>query len=213
MTPPSVGCRSGSENPAVGVPTDDKECEMKHKTVLTTFLLVTAAALVVVAAAGGDRGGGNGGGKKKQRSAAVTVFDLRLEPKQEVPRIQGLRAHADGNLTLDVTRDSSGAITSGEAVFYFNYDFPGAVTVTGLHVHQGAKKANGAIVVDSGVAAFTDADGDGNVTAVVSSVSPTLLQAILAKPKDYYVNLHTSVNPSGAIRDQLETSKKKKHDD
>jgi CHRD domain len=187
---------------------------MKRTTVLTTFLLVAAAALVVVAAAAGRGGPGNDNGKKKQRgAAAVTVFDLRLEPKQEVPRIQGLRAHADGNLTLDVTRDSSGAITSGEAVFYFNYDFPGSVTIVGLHVHQAPKKTNGSIVIDSGVASFTDADGDGNVTAIVAGVSPTVLQAILDKPRDYYVNLHTSVNPNGAMRDQLETSKKRKHDD
>ena len=187
---------------------------MKRTTVLTTFLLVAAAALVVVAAAAGRGGPGNDNkGKNKQRTAAVTVFDLRLEPKQEVPRVHGLRAHADGNLTLDVTRDSSGAITSGEAVFYFNYDFPGSVTITGLHVHLGAKKTNGSIVIDSGIASFTDADGDGNVTAIVTGVSPTLLQAILDKPRDYYVNLHTSVNPNGAMRDQLETSKKRKHDD
>jgi CHRD domain len=187
---------------------------MKRTTLVTTSLLVAAAALVVVAAAGGSRGKGNDGkGAKQRAAAAVTVFDLRLEPKQEVPRIQGLRAHADGNLTLDVTRDSSGAITSGEAVFYFNYDFPGSVTVTGLHVHQAAKRANGPIVIDSGIASFTDADGDGNVTAVVTSVSPTLLQAILTRPRDYYVNLHTSVNPAGALRDQLETSRKRKHDD
>ena len=50
-------------------------------------------------------------------------------------------------------------------------------------------------------------------TAIVTSVTPTLLQAILDKPRDYYVNLHTSVNPNGAMRDQLETSKKRKHDD
>jgi hypothetical protein len=47
----------------------------------------------------------------------------------------------------------------------------------------------------------------------VTTVTPTLLQAILDKPRDYYVNLHTSVNPNGAMRDQLETSKKRKHDD
>ena len=145
---------------------------MKRTTVLTTFLLVAASALVVVAAAAGRGGPGNDNkGKKNGRAAAaVTVFDLRLEPKQEVPRIQGLRAHADGNLTLDVTRDSSGAITSGKAVFYFNYDFPGSVTIAGLHVHQGAKKTNGSIVIDSGLASFTDADGDGNATAIVTSV-------------------------------------------
>jgi hypothetical protein len=187
---------------------------MKRTTAFTTLLLIAAAALVVVAAAGGNRGGpGDKNRGQKQRNAAVTVYDLRLVPKQEVPRIQGLRAFADGALTLDVTRDASGAITSGEAVFYFNYDFPGSVTITGLHVHQAAKGTNGPIVVDSGVASFTDADGDGNVTAVVTGVSPTVLQAILATPRNYYVNLHTSVNPGGALRDQLETSRKKKHDD
>lgn len=186
---------------------------MRRTTVLT-FLLVAAAALVVVATAGGNGGRGNDGGNgKKQRNAAVTVYDLRLEPKQEVPKVRGLRAYADGALTLDVTRDTAGAITSGEAIFYFNYDFPSSVTITGLHVHQGMKRTNGPIVIDSGIAPFTDADGDGNVTAVVSGVSPTLLSAILATPRNYYVNLHTSVNPSGAIRDQLETSRKRKHDD
>ncbi len=190
---------------------------MKRTTVLSMLLLAAVAALVVVAAAGGNRGGPGSGNNdnrgKKQRTAAVKVYDLRLEPKQEVPRIQGLRAHADGHLTLDVTRDASGAITSGEAVFYFNYDFPGSVTITGLHVHQAPRGENGSIVIDSGVASFTDADGDGNVTAVVTGVSPTLLQAILATPRNYYVNLHTSVNTGGAARDQLETSRKKKHDD
>lgn len=187
---------------------------MRRTMVLTTLALAMAAALVLVAAAGGNRGLGNDDDdKRSKRNAAVTVFDLRLEPKQEVPRIKGLRAYADGNLTLDVTRNISGAITAGDVVFYFNYDFPGSVTITGLHVHQGKKGTNGAIVVDSGVASFTDADGDGNVTAVVTSASPATLQAILDKPRDYYVNLHTSVNPGGALRDQLETSKKRKHDD
>jgi hypothetical protein len=175
------------------------------------MLIVALAALVVVAAATGNRGKGHGA--KKQRVQAVTVYDLRLEPKQEVPRVKGLRALADGNVTLDVTRDDSGAITSGEVVFYFNYDFPGSVTITGLHVHQGARGANGPIVVDSGIGSFTDGDGDGNVTAVVSGVSPALLQAILDDPRGYYANLHTSVNTGGAMRDQLETSKKRKHDD
>ncbi len=186
---------------------------MRRTTVLTAFLLVAAAALVVVATAGGDRGRGQG--KNKQGTAAVKVFDLRLTPKQEVPRISGLRAGARGSLTLDVTRDASGAITAGEVVFYFNYDFPGSVTIIGLHVHKAARGVNGPIVVDSGTASFTDADGDGNVTAIVTGVSPTLLQAILTTPRDYYVNLHTSVNPGGAIRDQLHAAKgpKNKNDD
>jgi hypothetical protein len=189
---------------------------MRRNVVFLTFALAAASALVLAAVAAGSggpgrgNGNGNGIGKKNQQSAAVTVFDLKLEPKQEVPRVTGLRASARGNVTLDVTRDTSGAITSGEVVFYFNYDFPGSVTITGLHVHQGAKGMNGPIVVDSGLASFTDADGDGNVTTVVTGVSPATLQAILSAPRDYYANLHTSVNPAGAIRDQLSHSNRKK---
>lgn len=191
---------------------------MKRTTLLTTFLLAAAAALVVVAAASGRGGPGNNnrndGGKG--RNAAVTVFALHLSPRQEVPPITNLRARGKGLLTLDVTRDSAGAITSGEVVFYVNYDFPGSFNFTGLHVHKAPKGVNGPIVVDSGIAAFTDADGDGNVTSVVAGVSPTLLQEILNKPRDFYVNLHTSVNPGGAMRDQLagaKRSKDRKHGD
>jgi hypothetical protein len=188
---------------------------MHRSTLIATLAGALVGALVVAttAAGGGGNGNGNENGKRSKRNAAVTVFDLSLEAKQEVPRIKGLRADADGHLTLDVTRDSAGAITSGEVVFYVNYDFPGSVTITGLHVHQAKKGVNGPIVVDSGVASFTDEDGDGNVTAVVSGVSPATLQAILAMPRGYYVNLHTSVYPAGALRDQLGTSGKRKKDD
>jgi hypothetical protein len=178
-----------------------------------TTLVLGALALTLVATATANRGDDNR--KNRSGSSAVKVFDLELQPKQEVPPVR-LRARGEGLLTLDVTRDSSGAITSGEVIFYVNYDFPGSVSFTGLHVHNAARGVNGPIVVDSGIAAFTDADGDGNVTSVVTGVSPTLLQAILARPRDYYVNFHTSVNPSGAMRDQLGDSKRKrgkKHDD
>ena len=32
-------------------------------------------------------------------------------------------------------------------IFYFNYAFPGSVSISGLHIHQGAGKTGG-IVVD-----------------------------------------------------------------
>jgi hypothetical protein len=160
---------------------------------LTALVLVLGLiALVATGAAGA-----------KHKPKAVTVYKLRLDPKQEVPTIHGLKAHADGSLTLDVTRDASGTITSGNVVFYFNYDFPGAVTITGLHVHQAPKHVNGAIVISSGVSSIIDADGEGNVTAVVTGVLPSLLQSILSNPKAFYVNLHTTTYPGGSMRDQL----------
>jgi hypothetical protein len=112
-------------------------------------------------------------------------------------------------VTFDLERSAAGAITSGEVIFYFNYSFPGSVTITGLHIHQGAKGENGPIVVSSNVATFTDADGQGNVTAVVTGTSPSTLQAILDNPRNYYVNLHTSVNTGGAMREQMHNPKKR----
>jgi len=131
------------------------------------------------------------------------VFKLLLKPSQEAPRITDLLAKARGNVTFDIVRDTTGSITEGEAVFYFNYRFPGPVEIVGLHIHDGDKGVNGPVVVNSGVTAFTDPDGKGNITTVVTGVDPALLQAILDHPREYYVNLHTSTHPAGAARDQL----------
>ena len=111
-------------------------------------------------------------------------------------------------MTFDLTR-SAGVITAGEVIFYFNYKFPSSVTISGLHIHQGAKGVNGGIVVDSGTAEL-DADGEGNLTKVVSG-APATLQAILDNPRGYYVNLHTTTPafPDGALREQMHNPKKR----
>ncbi len=166
---------------------------------LVALLVVVAFALVVV----------GGATAKKPALSATPVFKLNLKPSQEVPAIKGLKADATGSVTFDLERSSAGAITSGEVIFYFNYSFPASVNVTGLHIHQAAKGANGPIVVNSGVASFTDADGQGNVTTVVTGTTPATLQAILDNPRNYYVNLHTSVNPAGALREQMHNPKKR----
>jgi hypothetical protein len=178
---------------------------MKRMLMLTTFALAAAALLV----AAGSAGTGANPKKGSPKMSATPVFKVHLKPSQEVPPIKGLRADAVGHVTFDLERSSSGAITSGEAIFYLNYAFPGSVTITGLHVHSGAKGTNGPVVIDSGVTSFTDTDGSGNVTTVVASVPPATLQAILDNPRGYYVNLHTSAKPGGALRDQLHNPKKR----
>jgi len=177
---------------------------MRRTFLSMTLVLAGAAALIVVGSAGGGAVS-----KGKPALSATPVFKLHLKPSQEVPPIQGLRASAVGSVTFDLERSASGAITSGEVIFYFNYAFPGSVNITGLHVHQGAKGANGPVVISSGIAPFTDADGQGNVTTVVTGTPPATLQAILNDARGYYVNLHTSVNPGGALRDQMHNPTKR----
>jgi CHRD domain len=172
---------------------------MTRKWRVVPVLIVGLLTLVVI----------SGATAKKPKLWATPVFKLNLRPNQEVPPIKGLKASAVGNVTFDLERSAAGVITSGEVIFYLNYSFPGSVNITGLHIHVGPKgeAPPNNIVVNSGIASFTDADGQGNTTAVVTGTSPSLLQAILDNPRNYYVNLHTSVNPSGAIREQLHNPK------
>ena len=173
---------------------------MKRTAIVVPALIVGIFALVLV----------GGATAKKPALSATPVFKLNLKPNQEVPPIKGLKADAVGSVTFDLERSATGAITSGEVIFYFNYAFPGSVNITGLHIHVGAKGTAppNNIVVNSGVASFTDADGHGNITAVVAG-TPATLQAILDNPRNYYVNLHTSVNPTGALREQMHNPKKR----
>ena len=177
---------------------------MRRIRLVAPAVLVGVLALVVI----------GGATAKKPALSATPVFKLNLKPSQEVPPIKTLKgANAVGSVTFDLTRNPAGAITSGDVVFYFNYSFAGAATVSGLHIHQGAKGVNGGIVVGAVLSAndAADTDGVGNITSVVTGTTPATLQAILDNPRNYYVNLHTSV-PShlgGALREQMHNPKKR----
>jgi len=174
---------------------------MRRTLFSSAVALVGVVALVVIAAAGGSQA-------KKPALSATPVFKLHLKPSQEVPPVKKLKADAVGSVTFDLERSSAGII-SGEVIFYFNYKFPASVTITGLHIHQAPKGSEAPPLVFSGVTEFTDTDGAGNVTTVVTGVAPATLGAILANPRGYYVNLHTSVDPDGALRDQMHNPKKR----
>jgi hypothetical protein len=141
--------------------------------------------------------------RQAKRPVATAMFHLHLTPNEVVPRVRDLHADGNGNLTLDLTHDASGNVTGGNVVFYVNYSFRGPVTITGLALHQGARGSNGPVVLDAAVGTVTDSDGRGNLTRVVNGASASLLQALLQSPHGYYVDLTTSANPGGALRDQL----------
>ena len=136
---------------------------------------------------------------KKVRTVSVAHLSFKTEPGLPVVTRKG---SGKGSFTLDVTRDSSGTITSAKAVFYVNYLFEGgSETITGLTLRNASAGTTGPVVLDSGLATFTDPDGSGNITQVVASVPTDLVSAALANPKQYYVELTAS---DTALRAQLE---------
>ncbi len=138
--------------------------------------------------------------------AETVSTGLILSPANENPPIAGLAAQGGFQITVNVTRDSTGAITSGTVRFLGNAIFPGAATVTGLHIHEGAATVNGPVVINTGISGaspVTLAAGAGIFDYTVNVTDAALLGRLLKNPPGFYVNLHTTVNAGGAIRGQL----------
>ncbi|WP_406373917.1 CHRD domain-containing protein [Streptomyces sp. NBC_00647] len=70
-----------------------------------------------------------------------------------------------------------------------------------LHIHQGAKGANGGVKVDFGK--LLDRIKGHTVVGTVKVEDTALLDALKTDPGSFYANLHTAEFPGGAVRGQL----------
>jgi hypothetical protein len=101
--------------------------------------------------------------------------------------------------------DASGAalitLNQGLGEVCFDLDWAGIDgTVTAAHIHVGPAGVAGPVVVPLFAGAFAGTD---SASACVLGVSEELIKAIRHDPENYYVNLHSSVFPAGAVRGQL----------
>jgi hypothetical protein len=168
--------------------------------------LATMAAIALVAA---------GCGSKSPSSPSNTppnsvTFTAALNPANEVPPITNADASGSGTGTfkMDLTRDSSGTITAATATFTFSLSgFPAGTNIILGHIHTGGPGVTGGAVVSTGLTAANPIvlpNGSvSNQTISGIAVTGTLAQQIIDNPNGYYYNLHTTLNPGGAVRAQL----------
>jgi uncharacterized protein (TIGR03437 family) len=144
--------------------------------------------------------------------AEMVVLMGQMSPANETPPIQGLSASGIATVVGLRTLDSDFKLTSGAVIFDVNYSgFPSDTTFTGFHVHFGGAGAAGPVVLDSGIRAgntVATASGSGNLhyefdADLTRSLGPETVNALFQNPAGAYINLHTTVNPGGAIRAQL----------
>ena len=167
-----------------------------------TRLAVAAMALALVAC---DDDNPNG-----PSTTDPIVFTAQLSAQNEVPPITNAESGAAGTatITFNVPRDSAGNITGGGSVVFevqMNGFTAGSVAQR-AHIHPGAAGSNGGILIDTGLlpgSPVTLTNGTGSFTLTNSSLSQTNATDITANPAGYYFNVHTALNPNGAIRGQL----------
>ena len=142
-----------------------------------------------------------GGGVASASDGSVRLT-ADLTGAQEVPA-----ADPDGSGKAKVDID----VDAGEICFDIKIDATG--TPNRGHIHVGDAGVNGGIVVPFFELRTTDTPAtdprndeieQGRIQDCVAA-DPALLTQIVANPGGYYVNLHNSRFPAGAIRCQLES--------
>jgi hypothetical protein len=73
-------------------------------------------------------------------------------------------------------------------------------TVTASHIHRGAAGVAGPIVVTLFSGSFSGTDA---ASGCAENVAAALIKEIRRRPSAFYVNVHSTVFPAGAIRGQL----------
>jgi hypothetical protein len=148
--------------------------------------LVAAVALGLVVTACGSDDDPGGGGTSNTPSSPQVVFSVNLTGAAEAPGPGATNGHGTARITVDPRRD--------EVCFELSTtDLP---NITAAHIHQGAAGVAGPIVVT--LTTPVDGRSEGCVPAPSATV-----KSIASGKDSYYVNVHTTDLPDGAIRAQL----------
>ena len=137
------------------------------------------------------------------------VLTAALSPSNEVPPVTNEESSARGavQITMQVSRDAGGVITSATADFHIQMSgLPTDTRYVGAHIHPGVAGVNGGVVVNTSLSAGTlPAIQSGaavwdfpNVTVPVA-----IAQQLESNPNGFYFNVHTLRNPGGVTRGQL----------
>jgi len=166
--------------------------------------------LIGIVALAAGCGSSNSPSSPSNTQPTTVVFTAALNAANEVPPITNADSNAKGTgtFTLNLTRDAAGTITDATGTFVYSLSgFPAGTTIRLTHIHEGGPGIAGGVVIDTGLTAGTAITlADGTLTNQTFSNRPvgaTLANQIIANPNGYYFNVHSGLNPGGAVRAQL----------
>ncbi len=141
------------------------------------------------------------------------VFTAQLSAQNEMPPITNADANARGTatITFNVSRDpATGGVNGGGTVNFSAQvsNFPGGTPINLAHIHTGAVRHRGPRAHQhepDPQASPLLLDGSGNGTLTVNNITISQGDAtnIVNNPAGFYFNMHSGINPGGAVRGQL----------
>ena len=149
---------------------------------MKAFTATLAAAALVPALAGASAS--HAAAAKPAHAGKPLV--ATLDGKAEVPG----PGDANGN------GEFSGWFDAAKGQVCYTLGVGSLANPTMAHIHRGDAQTAGPVVVPL-------ANPAQNISETCTQVAPALINEILANPASFYVNVHTTQYPKGAIRAQL----------
>ena len=140
------------------------------------------------------------------------VFTAQLSAGNEVPPITNADANARGTstITFNVSRDPATGGVNGGGTINFSAQvtgFPAGTPINLAHIHTGASGIAGGVLINTNLSAASpiilDANGAGTLTINNIPIDQGNATNIVANPAGFYFNMHSGINPGGAVRGQL----------
>ncbi len=152
---------------------------------------------------------GCGSSSTSPTASTLKIFTVQLSPSQETSAIAGGEGTGHGTAVITIHTDTNTIdfAISMEA-------FPANTNVILAHIHPGGPgvagpaqigvpglSASTPLLLTSGAGTYTS---NGVAAASDAATAASRVQAILAAPQSFYFNVHTTNNPGGVMRGQLQ---------
>jgi len=138
-------------------------------------------------------------------------FSLALGSEAAPPTVFNVQLRAENEPNNASTSESKGhaqvmVLADRTIEFSFTINNKSGETYTRAHIHKAPAGVNGPIhwdFLEAGVPVASVSDQPSQLRGVARARGAAVLADLLANPDQYYVNVHSTVFPGGAVRGQL----------
>ena len=164
--------------------------------------LTIALAVITVAAVAARCGSSN---STPTQPSNLVVYTVNLLPSNEVPAVSNAENVARGTAVITIHKDTN---TIDFAISVNSFPAGSALILSHIHGPNAPAGTNASVFVNTGLTAGNaPALVNGAATYSFNNVAPSSadqITQILANPSQFYFNVHSTQNPSGVMRGQLQ---------